>query len=114
MTAAAATFALLATPTFETMILLAANAPGAPPLISLVRMLQLSFKACSEPCPLLLQELYHCSVPRNIHVQQTYSLHEATSTYTSHVFVSTSLRLATPTNPSKYLLAYREYTLLSI
>ena len=27
-------------------------------------------------------------------------------------FMSTSLRVATPTNPSRYLLAYREYTLL--
>jgi len=45
-------------------------------------------------------------------MQQTYSLHEATSTYTSHVFVSASLWVATPTNPSRYLFDYREYTLL--
>ena len=61
---------------------------------------------------LLLQKIYSCSMPGNIHVQQTYSLYETTSTYTSHVFVSASLWVATPTNPSRYLFAYREYTLL--
>jgi len=58
---------------------------------------------------LLLQKLYSCSMPGNIHVQQTYSSHETTST---HVLVSASLQVATPTNPSRYLFAYREYTLL--
>ena len=58
---------------------------------------------------LLLQKFYSCSMPGNIHVQQTYSLHETTSTYTSHVLVSASLQVATPT---RYLFAYREYTLL--
>ena len=98
-------------PLFETMILLAANGRESRPLfLYCICTLQFPFTAsCSEPCPLLLQEL---SMPRNIHVQQTYSLHEATSTYKSHVFMSTSLRVATPTNPSVYLLAYREYTLL--
>ena len=48
----------------------------------------------------------------NIHVQQIYSMHEATSTYASHVLVSASLQVATPTNPSRYLFAYHEYTLL--
>ena len=61
---------------------------------------------------LLLQKFYSCSMPGNIHVQQTYSLHETTSTYISHVLVSASLQVATPTNPSRYLFAYREYTLL--
>jgi len=61
---------------------------------------------------LLLQKFYSCSMPGNIHVQQIYSLHETTSTYISHVFVSASLQVATPTNPSRYLFAYREYTLL--
>ena len=60
----------------------------------------------------LLQKFYSCNMPGNIHVQQTYSLHETTSTYTSHVLVSASLQVATPTNPWRYLLAYREYTLL--
>ena len=52
------------------------------------------------------------SMPGNIHMQQTYSLHEATSTYTSHVLVSASLWVATPTNPSRYVFAYHDYTLL--
>ena len=39
------------------------------------------------------------------HVQQTYSLHEATFTYTSHILVSASLLLvATHTDPSKYFI----------
>ena len=60
---------------------------------------------------LQLQEFYPCSMPGNIHVQQTYSLHEATSTYASHTLVSASLRAATPTE--RYLFAYRNYALLS-
>ena len=53
--------------------------------------------------PLLFQECYPYSMPGNIILQQTYSLHEATSTFVSHVLVSASLRVATPTNPSRYL-----------
>jgi len=59
---------------------------------------------------LLLQEFYPCSMLGNIHVQQIYSLHEVTST---HILVSASLQVATPTNPSRYLFAYSEYTMLS-
>jgi len=62
--------------------------------------------------PINLQKFYSCSMPGNIHVHQTSSLHETTSTYTSHVLVSASLQVATPTNPSRFLFAYREYTLL--
>ena len=64
--------------------------------------------------PLLLEEFYPCS--KRIlfcnHVQQTYSLHKATSTYTSHVLVSASLQVAIPTKPSCYLFVSRKYTLL--
>ena len=38
----------------------------------------------------------------------TYSLHKATSTFTSHVSVSASLQVV-PTNPSKHLLLLRIY-----
>jgi len=55
---------------------------------------------------LQLQKLYPCSMLWIIHMQQTFSLHETTSTYTSHVFVSASLQIATPTNPSRYIFAY--------
>ena len=47
----------------------------------------------SNAINLLLQEFSPCSMPGNIHVRQTYSLHKATSTYTSHVLVSASLRI---------------------
>jgi len=58
---------------------------------------------------LLLQKFYSCSMPGNIHVQQTYRLQ---ATYTSHVLVSASLQVVTPTNPLRYLFAYCEYALL--
>ena len=57
--------------------------------------------------PLLLEEFYPCS--KRIlfcnHVQQTYSLHKATSTYTSHVLVSASLQVAIPTETYLFLVS---------
>ena len=50
--------------------------------------------------PLLLQEFYPC---REYYSAITYSLHDATSTYTRNVLVSASLLVATPTDPSRYL-----------
>ena len=45
-------------------------------------------------------------------MHQTYSLHKATFTYTSHILVSASLWIATPTDPSRCLFVYCEYALL--
>ena len=67
--------------------------------------------SCTEPRPLI-----HCCcrTPRVLplqytmeyystnNMQQTYSLHKATSTFRSHVPVFASLQEAAPTDPSRY------------
>ena len=73
-------------PLFEAIILylLAANAWKAPPLIFHVHVhATITITSLHKAILinlLLLQEFYPCSMLENIHVQQTYSLHEATST----------------------------------
>ena len=57
-----ATFALWATPTFQNNDFACCKCTH--PLFLCICMQQLPFTACSEPCPLLLQELHHCSMPR--------------------------------------------------
>ena len=65
----------------------------------------------TEPCPLIH---CRCRTPRVLplqytmeyystnNMQQTYSLHKATSTFRSHVPVFASLQEAAPTDPSRY------------
>ena len=59
--------------------------------------------------PLLLQDMLPLQYARKYysvkHEQQTYSLHEATPTFTSHIPVSASSQVAAPTDPSRYLFA---------
>ena len=100
-------------PLFEAMIFASCKCMESPALVHMHAIIAIYSLLRATPINmLLLQKLYSCSMPGNIHAQQTYSLHETTSTYTSHVLVSASLQVATPTNPSRYLFAYREYTLL--
>ena len=109
--AATETFAML---TFRSN-LLAVSARRTLPFILVHMQATIAIYSLLRAMPinlLLLQELYPCSMPGNIHMQQTYSFHEATSTYTSHFLVSASLQVATRTNPLRYLFAYCEYTLL--
>ena len=91
--------------------LLAVNTRRAMPLISFVHMhatIAIDSLHSATPINLLLsQEFYPCNVPRNIKVQQTYSLHF--HLYKPRFCVCS---IAAPTNSSRYLFVYREYTLL--
>jgi len=95
--------------------LLAASAQRVTPLISCVHMHATiaiyNLHRATLINPLLVQELCQGISSWN-HMQQTNSLHEVTYTYTSHVLVSASLKVATPTDPSRYLFVHGEYTLL--
>ena len=94
-------------PLFEAMIFACCKCMESPTLYFFCAIYSLL-----RATPMLLQEFYRCSMPGNIHVQQAYSLHGATFTYKIHILVSATLRVVTPTNPLRYLFAYREYTLL--
>ena len=95
------------------MIFASCNCTESPALVHMHAIIAIYSLLRATPINLLLlQKFYSCSMPGIIHVQQTCSLHKTTSTYTSHVLVSASLQVATPTNPSRYLFAYREYTFL--
>ena len=84
-------------------------------IISYVHMYAtIAFTSCTEPHPLID---FCCRIPRVLplqyskeyyyakHVEQTYSLHKATSAFMGHVPVSASLQiwLTTLTDPSRYL-----------
>jgi len=97
-------------PLFEAMIFACCKCTESPALVHMHAIIAIYSLLRATPINLLLlQKFYSCSMPGNIHVQQTDSLYETTSTYTSHVLVSASLQVATPTNPSRYLFAYHEY-----
>jgi len=95
-------------------MMFAANARGALPFISFVHMhATIAIYSLLRATPITVAMALPLQYAKEYsRVADIYSLHEATSTYTSHVFMSTSLRVATPTNLSRYLLAYREYILL--
>ena len=92
--------------------LLVTSAQGATSLISCAYIQQLPFIAYTEPRPsiyccccrtprvLLLQ--YTMEYYSTNNMQQTYSLHKATSTFRSHVPTLASLQEAAPTDPSRY------------
>jgi len=69
-------------------------------------MQQLPFTACIVPHPLICCRSSTPAICQGIlscnHVQWSYNLHEATSIFTSHILVSTSLNVAIPTNPMGY------------
>ena len=90
--------------------LLAANTQSTPPHMHMHATIAIySLHKATYINLLLLQEFYPCSI---FTCSRLFSLHEATYTYTSHVLVSANLQVATPTNPSRYLFVYCEYTLL--
>ena len=96
-------------PLFEAMILASCKCTESPAHVHMHAIIAIYSLLRATPINmLLLQKLYSCSMPGNIHVQQTYSLHETTSTYScvckltgSHTYQSVEISFA-----------YREYTLL--
>ena len=106
-------------PLLATMILACCKVDREPHSLFLVCMHEtIVIYSCTEPRP-SINYCWRGSTPAECqgilfcnYVQQTYSLHEATSTYTSHVLVFASLQVATPTEPLRYLFIYHEYTLL--
>ena len=94
--------------------LLAANVRRAPPLISCcIHMQQLPFTTCTEPHPLICccrsstpavcQGIFTCS--RLIVPRSHFHLYKPRSCVCK-------LMVPTPTDPSRYLFVYHEYTLL--